>query len=570
MIVEIDIRNFVTMESFSGCLGAGLTVITGETGAGKSVFLRALSAVLGGAVQKDWVRAGAEEASVSVALQIPAAHPVTGLLAEAGLEGPESGALLLRRVVRRNGQSRAYVQDRPVSIAFLQALGTHLAEIHGQHAHTDLFTPSTHGDRLDRFCIDEDLLTDAAQAWANVSTVRAHAEALQMKAAELDAKREELRIQSAALDELAPQPEEWDALQTRMKELKALRQHGETFAKVHAIVSERVESELITAVTLLAQASRLESGDAHDQSLEGALEEALRHIQSVEAELARKVDALGSVSQTLDETEQRVWDYRDAARLSACEPADLHSLHQQIACELELLGPGGSQNAMAEHLAAAEERYAQLKSVLRASRQQGAARLSQAIEAELRPLKMGHARFDVALEESSDGPRGADRVEFRLSTQPGTAPRPIHKAASGGELARIALALRLVLAETHMASTLVFDEIDQGTGGAVASAIGERLSRLACDQQVIAVTHSPQVAAHADHHLAVSRETLASGLGRTRLETLEGRSRRDEIARMLAGRTVTEEARAAAGRLLGDEVGRRKRKSPSRDARISA
>jgi DNA repair protein RecN (Recombination protein N) len=554
MILSISIRDFVLIDRLDIEPGAGFTALTGETGAGKSIILDALSLAMGAAADRSFIRNGAEQASVAVEFGPPARHPVWLALREQGIEACADEALTLKRVVRASGPARAFVNDQAVSAAFLAEIGELLVEIHGQHSASALMRPSTHRRLLDLFAGNDGLLAACAGAH----------EALQAAQAEAVAAREWLDHAVEELDRLAPVAGEAEELAERRLRLMQSERVTEAVSDAEkALDGADIDTALSKAARALERICRL---PGFEGSAEDLPEAARRAAEAVERALIETREAAMAVSglerlishdtEALESSEARLFALRAVARKHMTEPEALPGLLQTLRARLDLAEAGEDALIAARKAeSAAQARWHQAAEALTAARKAAASQLEKAIAAELAPLKLGRATVRIALDplpEGEGGANGADRVEFEAETNPGAGYGPLRKIASGGELARFSLALKCALAEAGAAQTLIFDEVDQGVGGSVAAAIGERLVRLAGARQVFAITHSPQVAASAAAQWLVEKGNDVSGSGGTRIRGLDDSARQEEIARMLSGAEVTEEARAAAGRLLED------------------
>jgi DNA repair protein RecN (Recombination protein N) len=550
MLTALSIRDVVLIETLDLEFGPGLGVLTGETGAGKSILLDALGLALGARADSGLVRNGQPQAVVSVSFDLPGDHAARVLLRDNGLDSEPGEPLVIRRIVKSDGGSRALVNDQSASVALLRELGALLVEIHGQHDDRGLLNPRGHRALLDAYGRND--TAPAALAWrklreADAAVARAHAE---HDAAERD--REWLEHAVAELTALAPAPGEEEQLAT----LRASMQTGARLGAELATIGEQLEGS-DGALALLRQAGRRldRIASEHDRLAEAlaALDRAVIEASEAEDKLARAVEELSFDPRRLEEAETRLFEIRAMARKHKVAPDDLGALAEELTARFQALQAGGGRIAGLEaERSAARARYDEAASALSAARSQAAARLDEAVAAELRPLKLGAARFRTTvkpLDEQSWGEAGRDRVEFEISTNPGAPFAPLVRIASGGELSRFILALKVALAEAGSASTMIFDEIDRGVGGAVASAIGERLHRLADQAQLLVVTHSPQVAARGARHLLIEK-SHAGTVTRTSVQALDEDSRREEIARMLSGAQVTDEARAQATRLL--------------------
>jgi DNA repair protein RecN (Recombination protein N) len=550
VLASLSIRDVVLIEGLDLEFGPGLGVLTGETGAGKSILLDALGLALGARADSNLVRQGQAQAVVTVSFDLPAAHPASALLAENGLEGEPGEPLVVRRIVRADGGSRATVNDQSVSVGLLRELGALLVEIHGQHDDRGLLNPRGHRALLDSFGGVGTAAAEAAfRAWGEAEAALARARE-DIEAAARD--REWLEHSVAELGKLAPEPGEEQALAG----LRADMQKGARLAEDIGAVGQLLEGS-DGGLALLRQAGRrLERVAGEDERLAAALEaldRALIEASDAEDRLAAAAEAMAFDPARLEEAEARLFEIRALARKHRVEPDALPALAGELAARLAALDAGEEglaalERRVADARAAYEAEAARLSEARRAS----AARLDEAVARELAPLKLDAARFRTAVEPLAEprwSAKGRDRVEFEVSTNPGAPFAPLIRIASGGELSRFVLALKVALAERGAARTMIFDEIDRGVGGAVASAIGERLHRLAGGAQLLVVTHSPQVAARGRTHLLIEK-SHAGLVTRTSVHRLDEARRREEIARMLSGVQVTDEARAQAMRLL--------------------
>jgi len=551
MLRQLEIRDMLLIGQLSLEFREGLNVLTGETGAGKSILLDCLGFVLGWRGRAEVVRAGAAEGEVTAAFDLPEGHAARAVLAEAGL--PAGDELILRRVATPDGRKTAWVNDRRASGEVLRALSETLVELHGQHDDRGLLDPRGHRRLLDAFAGAEADLAGVRAAWA---ARRAAAEALAGAEAALAAARAEedfLRHAAAELDALAPEPGEEIRLDTRRRLMQAARRIGEDIARAHAALGpEGAEGRLIDAVRWLEGAAGRGAeglGGRLDAPL-AALGRALAELGEAERGVADCLEALDFDEGELERTEERLFAIRALARKHGVPPDALGALAEDLRGRLAALD-GGRRNldALAAALAGAEEAYDAAASRLSALRREAAGRLDAAMAGELAPLKLERAAFATEIGAAEPGPEGRDAVAFTVATNPGAPPGPIARIASGGELSRFLLALKVCLSRGSEALTLIFDEIDRGVGGATADAVGRRLARLARGAQVLVVTHSPQVAARGAHHWRVEK-AVSGGAARTEVVPLGPAERVDEIARMLAADRVTEEARAAARALL--------------------
>ena len=547
MLTALSIRDVVLIESLELEFGPGLGVLTGETGAGKSILLDALGLALGARADSALVRAGQAQAAVSVAFEVAAGHPALALLDEHGLAWTPGEPLLIRRIVKADGGSRAFVNDQPVSAGLQRELGALLVEIHGQHDDRGLLNPRGHRFLLDAYGrIDPG---ETASAWQKL---RALEEALAAARAEAEAAARDRDWLEHAVEELrrlAPEAGE----EERLAGLRAAMQAGARIGDELGTIAALLQGSEGGAAQLRQAARRLDRiAGEHPLLAEAlaALDRAAIEAAEGEGALARAAEAPAFDPARLEEAESRLFEIRALARKHRVEAEALPALHEDLSARLGMIEAGGERIASLEaELGAAQSAYEAAAAALSDARKAAAARLDSAVAAELAPLKLDQARFRTAIAGAEPGPWGRDRIEFEVSTNPGAPFGPLVRIASGGELSRFILALKVALAEEGGATTMIFDEIDRGVGGAVASAVGERLHRLAARGQVLVVTHSPQVAARGARHLLI--EKSHDGLvTRTGVHLLDETRRREEIARMLSGARITDEARAQAERLL--------------------
>jgi len=544
---QLAIRNVVLVDQLELEFEAGLGVLTGETGAGKSILLDALGLALGARSDTGLVRSGSEGSTVSAEIDLPAGHPVHALLVEQGIDVDRGEPLILRRSLKADGGSRAFVGAATVPAGLLREIGALAVEIHGQHDERGLLNPRGHRALLDAFGGLN--VAPIAEAWTEVTRIETALLQAREQLAAAERDREYLAHSLAEIDALAPEAGE----ETRLAEERAAMQAGLKAGESLTGIDELLGGSDGALAQLRLAARRIERGAA-DHPLLGealaALDRALIEACEAEDKIARAADVLTFDPARLDAAEARLFDIRGLARKHRVEADALASLADQMRAQLSEIDAGGERIAELEReLEQARSRYADLASALAAQRLEAAAKLDAAVAAELHPLKLDAARFRTSLSQVEPGPTGTDRVEFEISTNPGSPFGPLIKIASGGELSRFILALKVALAEAGSAGTMIFDEIDRGVGGAVASAIGERLARLSKQSQVLVVTHSPQVAARAAHHFRIEKLHGPDGT-RTTVRRLSTEERREEIARMLSGAAVTDEARAQAARLL--------------------
>ena len=558
MLTGLSIRDVVLIERLDLSFGPGLTVLTGETGAGKSILLDSLGLALGARAATGLVRAGTQQASVTASFQPPPNHPVLTLLEEQGI-APED-ELVVRRVVGADGRSRASINDQAVGVGLLRQVAATLVEVQGQGDQAGLADPASHAGLLDAFGVDPAMPAAVRDRW---SRLRAADQALQQaRDAIAAAQREEewLRHSVEELGTLAPREGEEEQLAEQRQRLQQGERRAEAIASALSEIAPRDRRNAGPASSLRAAGRALQRLSAPGQEdgpaapALAALERAEEALAEAETLLSRMASEADGDPRQLEQAEERLFSLRAAARKHGVPVGGLAALLDGLVVRLSALESGAAGIAVRESEARqAREAYEAAATALTRARKSAAGRLQGAVTAELPPLRLDRARFVVelrALEPARWGAAGADQVRFLIATNPGTEPGPLDRIASGGELSRLMLALKVVLAGGGSAPTLVFDEVDSGIGGATAAAVGERLARVADGVQVLVVTHSPQVAARGSAHLQVLKQA-GKGRSATSVVPLDKASRREEIARMLAGATVTEAARAAADSLLG-------------------
>ncbi|MGL5736417.1 MAG: DNA repair protein RecN [Beijerinckiaceae bacterium] len=552
MLVQLAIRDIVLIDRLDLAFEDGLAVLTGETGAGKSILLDALSLALGGRGDGSLVRHGQAQGQITAAFDLPAHHPARAVAAAHDLV--IDGDLIAKRVQFANGRTRASINDQPVSAQVMRAVGAALVEIHGQHDDRAFVDPATHRAMLDAYgglTKDADAVRAAHRA---MSEARAALDAQQMAVEAARKEAEFLRHAHEELTTLAPEAGE----EQRLAERRTVMMQSEKVMQDIADAARSVGGDASPIPTLSAVMRKLERRGAQAPHLieppVKALEAALNALEESRDALERALRDAQYDPQELERTEERLFALRAAARKYNVLADDLAALADKFAGDLHLIDAGEAQlTQLSRKAVEAEAAYRKAAAALSKSRTTVAKKLDKAVTAELKPLKLERASFvtHIITDDRAMTPDGYDRVEFWVQTNPGSRPGPLTKVASGGELARFMLALKVVLADRGSASTLVFDEIDTGVGGAVADAIGQRLARLAARVQVLCVTHAPQVAASASRHFLIAKESVGKGERvATRVARLDTDARREELARMLAGATITEEARAAAAKLL--------------------
>ncbi|MDF2116722.1 DNA repair protein RecN [Roseiarcaceae bacterium H3SJ34-1] len=551
MLIQLSIRDIVLIDKLDLAPSAGLTVLTGETGAGKSILLDAFALALGGRGDGSLVRQSQTQGQVTAAFELAPDHPALAVAKFHEID--VDGELILRRIQFADGRTRAYVNDQAVSAQTARAIGAALVEIHGQHDDRALVDPAMHRALIDAYGGLEKKVADVRAAHARVRTTQAE---LAEEEGRIERARKEadfLRHAHEELNKLAPQANEEQELAVRRTGMMQAEKVTTELREAHELLhgNDSPASALSSALRRLER--RAPQAPALIEPSLKALDAALNAIEVAAQTVDSALQSCEFDPRDLERSEERLFALRAAARKYATPVDQLAALAERYAADLAALDAGEANLVrLGKALADARKTYEAAAAALSAARRKAAAQLDKAVNAELPPLKLDQARFTTSIEsESTGGADGIDRVEFWVQTNPGTRPGPLLKVASGGELARFMLALKVVLADRGSAPTLVFDEIDTGVGGAVADAIGHRLARLASKVQVLAVTHAPQVAARAGGHMRIAKAAADKGKRvATRVDALDDGERREEIARMLAGATITEEARAAARRLI--------------------
>ncbi len=552
MLRGLEIRDMLIIERLDLAFRPGLNVLTGETGAGKSILLDSLGFVLGWRGRAELVRSGAERGEVTAVFDLPPGHPAHAILAEAGIEPNEDdpGELILRRVNYTDGRKTAWINDRRTSGETLRALSDTLVELHGQQDDKGLLNPRVHRALLDDFSGAGSLLEAVRVAWGGRREARKALAEAEARRAKLKQEEDFLRHAAAELQKLAPEPGEEASLDAQRRLMQAGEKIREGIARaLDGISSQGAEGMIAEAMRRLDKASAQAEGRL-DAAME-ALERAQEALGEAEGEVRDFLDALTFNPRELEETEERLFAIRAMARKYNVLPDDLAAHAEELVGRLAALDASeADQGRLQAAVRAADAVYQDAADALSVHRHEAAGRLAKAMAAELPPLKMERAVFSVEVTEAEPGPEGQDDVRFVAATNPGAPPGPLDRIASGGELSRFLLALKVCLMREGDAKTMIFDEIDRGVGGATAAAVGKRLADLAHGGQVLVVTHSPQVAALGAHHWRVEKQ-VADGMTTSRVVPLGRQERVDEIARMLAGETVTDAARGAARELLG-------------------
>ena len=547
MLRALEIRDLLIIDHLELDFQAGLNVLTGETGAGKSILLDSLGFVLGWRGRAELVRSGADQGEVVAEFELPEDHPAHAILEDAGL--PVGEELILRRVNRKDGRKTAWVNDRRCSGEVLRALSETLVELHGQHDDRGLLDPRGHRALLDQFGDLSGLIAETRTAWGDLSQAR---KALRVAKEALAAVQEEedfLRHAVAELDQLDPQPGEEGELDARRRLMQAAEKVKEDVSRAHnALGYEGAEGAMGDAMRWLEGAADT-VGDQLDDPL-AALGRAMAELGEAVSGVERCMDALDFNPLELEQTEERLFAIRGLARKHNVAPDELGNFATDLRGKMAALDAGEGEIAGLEMaVAKAESAYTKKATALTDARTKAAKQLDKAVMAELAPLKMERAVFVTQIEPEAQGPEGADAVSFTVATNPDAPSGPLAKIASGGELSRFLLALKVCLTSDDRSTTMIFDEIDRGVGGATADAVGRRLSALADGGQVLVVTHSPQVAALGAHHWRVEKR-VNGGVTLSTVTPLDAGERVDEIARIISGDTVTDQARGAAEALL--------------------
>ena len=550
MLRTLSIRDFVIVDRLDLEFGPGFTVLTGETGAGKSILIDALTLVLGERSDPGLVREGCAKAEISAEFSIDAVPEAQRWLEAADL-ADEPGACLLRRVLESAGRSRAYINGRPATLQQLGELGEMLVDIHGQHEHQSLTRTAAQRQLLDAFAGALPLARETAEAWREWQELRRQRAEWERNAQALEEERERLRWQRQDLERLAFSAEEWDALQGDHKRLA----HAASLVEAVEYALEALSEGEAAALAIVEGAiARLQAAAEYDPGLREALdvlEPAQIQIQEAVYGLRHYRDRIDLDPRRLQEMEQRLDAVHGTARKYRTSPERLPALLAEVRERLGALGDGASAEELARRESAAEQAYRATAGKLSKARQRAAAELSTQVSEQMQGLALSGARFEIALQAAGEGgANGLEQVEFLVAANPGTAARPLAKVASGGELSRISLAIQTVTSTVAEVPTLVFDEVDAGIGGRVAEIVGKMLAQLGRRHQVMCITHLPQVAARARCQLQVSKK-VHGGAARSDVRELDGAQRVEEIARMLGGVKITETTRKHAAEMLG-------------------
>lgn len=546
MLSNLVIQNIVLIDRLTLEAGSGLLALTGETGAGKSILLDALGLVLGNRAEASLVRHGQEQATVTACFDIPKSHPVRALLKEQDIELSEE--LILRRVINKDGRSKAFINDSPVSIQLLKMLGEELIEIHGQFETQGLLDPKMHATALDLYAGLSDDAAAIKTAWTSWKSAKDKLEQAKADIASAGLQEEYLEHAVAELEKLSPEKGEEVILTEKRRLLQNREKMAEGFSQAIDILDGEngIRALLGHLDTIL---ERLEIKNIHD-----ALGRAASELEDIAWNIEKLKSGDGG-AENLEEIEERYFSIKECARKHRCSPDDLPLVLEELSQRLSLIThQEEALKNLTSAVSASKEKFIFLAEKISLKRQKSAQKLAKAVNAELPDLKLDKASFSIECgreeDETNWNASGFDRVQFMVSTNPKTPAGPLHKIASGGELARFMLALKVILAETGSVPTMIFDEVDSGISGATADAVGERLQRLGKKYQILVVTHSPQVAARASTHWHVEKQVSKNGAVTTIKKLHSVKERSEEIARMLSGASITKEARAQAIRLL--------------------
>ena len=545
MLRHLDIRDILIIDRLALEFQPGLNVLTGETGAGKSILLDSLGFVLGWRGRAELVRQGAGQGEVTAVFDLPTGHPAAAILDEAGIA--HEGELILRRVNTRDGRKTAWINDRRASGEVLRRVSDTLVELHGQHDDRGLLNPRGHRDLLDSYGAHD--LGKTRAAWRDLKEAQKALDAARTRVAALSEEEDFLRHSVSELDSLAPEPGEDEALDTKRRLMQAAEKIGEDISKAfQALGSDGAEGMMGDALRWLDGAADKAEGRLEEPL--AALDRAMTELGEAQAGVEACLEALSFNPAELEQIEERLFAIRGLARKHSVAPDELSQFAEDLRGRLAALDRGAEDLAELEQAAdAAQVAYDTAAASLSKARASSAKALDAAMANELAPLKMERAVFATRMTPADPGPGGVDAVAFEVATNPGAPAGPLNKIASGGELSRFLLALKVCLTRDAGGLTLIFDEIDRGVGGATADAVGRRLADLSRGGQVLVVTHSPQVAALGGHHWRVEKRQDAATTLST-VTALDDVAREDEIARMLSGDSITDEARAAARALL--------------------
>jgi DNA repair protein RecN (Recombination protein N) len=554
VLSALSVRNIVLIDQLDIGLEGGLTSLTGETGAGKSILLDALTLALGGRGDASLVRHGQDSGQVVAILQLPVDHPARVALRHN--EIADDAELIMRRVQYADGRTRAFINDQPVGAGLMQSIGSQLIEIHGQHDDRALVDAATHRALLDAFGGLDAEVAATRTTYASFAGTEAKVAAQRAMIAEAQAREDYARHVVDELAELAPEAGEEEQLAEKRARLMQLEKSADEVRDAEEIIGGPQAPAPALAGLMRRLMRKTDNGQGVFQPLIEAIDASLNALDRTSEAIETLKREMAFDPAELENVESRLFALRAAARKHHVIVDELATVLAKYRAELAALQSGEATLAKLEaDVEVAREAYRKAARKLSAGRTKAAKAVSKAVEAELPDLKLGAAKFivDQQVDETRYAATGFDQVAFNVQTNPGTLPGPIMKVASGGELSRFLLALKVVLADRGSAPVLIFDEIDTGVGGAVADAIGRRLKRLSTKVQVLTVTHAPQVAARADTHLFIEKQAIEEGaFVRTHVRRLAGKERQEEVARMLSGATITPEARAAAGKLLSE------------------
>ncbi|MFG5383456.1 DNA repair protein RecN [Yoonia sp. R2-816] len=547
MLRGLDIRDMLIIDRLEIAFQPGLNVLTGETGAGKSILLDALGFVLGWRGRAELVRQGADQGEVTAWFDLPPDHPAHAVLEEAGITAEDE--LILRRINTKDGRKTAWVNDRRVSGEVLRALSDTLVELHGQHDDRGLLNPRGHRQMLDAFAGLENDLAKTRDSWRTLGQARKALAATEVKIAEAKAEEDYLRHAVAELDALSPEAGEEAALDTQRRLMQAAEKIRADIGKAGEALGLQGAEGLVTDASRWLQAVADKAEGRLDAPL-AAIEQAMLALDEAQQGVADCLDALSFNTSELEDVEERLFAIRGLARKHGVLADDLRAFADDLRARLAVLDDSaGDLKSLTMAVEAAQADYDTNALRLTQKRAKAAKALDKAMAAELAPLKMERAVFATSMTAAEPGPEGADAVAFTVATNPGAPAGPLNKIASGGELSRFLLALKVCLTDAAQGLTMIFDEIDRGVGGATADAVGRRLADLAKGGQVLVVTHSPQVAALGGHHWRVEKRQDKDATTST-VVALDQTARVDEIARMLSGDRVTDAAREAARVLI--------------------
>ncbi len=548
MLRGLDISDMLIIERLELSFQSGLNVLTGETGAGKSILLDSLGFVLGWRGRADLVRQGAAQGEVTAWFDLAEGHPAHAVLEEAGLPGGDE--LILRRINTAEGRKTAWVNDRRCSGEVLRQLSETLVELHGQHDDRGLLNPRGHRTILDAFGALDGARATVRSAWTEMARTRKVEAAAAKAQEEIRAEEEFLRYAVAELDKLSPEEGEEAILDTTRRMMQSAEKiRGDVVNAYEAMGQSGAEAQMADAFRWLDGAAARADGMLEEPM--AALNRAMVELDGAMDGVVRAIESMSFDASELEDTEERLFAIRGLARKHDVQPDALAGFADTLRAKLNALDAGDAQQAqLRADVKVAEAAYETAATALSAARKKSATKLDKAVSAELAPLKMERAVFATQITAEAEGPEGRDEVSFTVATNPGAPAGPLNKIASGGELSRFLLALKVCLTQGQPGLTLIFDEIDRGVGGATADAVGRRLAAIAAKGQVLVVTHSPQVAALGAHHWRVEK-SVTNGMTTTNVVPLDPDQRVDEVARMVAGDTITEAAREAARALLG-------------------